>query len=112
MSPGGSSERIGFLRAAIARIETGEASSPVAAPGGRVCEVVPARHADAAAACGFALTLAVRAAGARGTILWIAEDFALSEAGLPYAPGLAEQGLDPARLVMVRAPGARQALWA
>jgi protein ImuA len=112
MSPSGSSERISFLRATIARLETGQASGPAATAAGRLCEVVPARHGDAAAACGFALTLAVRAAGELGTILWIAEDFALTEMGQPYAPGLAEQGLDPNRLVLVRAPSARQALWA
>jgi protein ImuA len=111
MSPSGSSERMSFLRAAIARIERGQAPGSAAASG-EVSEVVPASIGDRAAACGFALTLAARAAGARGTILWVAEDFVLTEAGLPYGPGLAEVGLDPARLVLVRAATARQALWA
>jgi protein ImuA len=111
MSPGGSSERISFLRAAIARLETGQALGPAAA-GGEVSEVVPASAGDRAAACGFALTLAARAAGTHGTILWVVEDFVLAEAGLPYGPGLAEHGIDPGRLVLVRAATARQALWA
>jgi protein ImuA len=112
MSPGGSSERISFLRAAIARIEAGQPPGAAASGCGELSEVVPASVADRAAACGFALTLATRAAGAQGIILWVAEDFVLAEAGLPYGPGLAEQGIDPGRLVLVRAATARQALWA
>jgi protein ImuA len=112
MSPRGSSERISFLRDAIARIETAHSFGVSASGCGEISEVVPASVADRAAACGFALTLAARAAGARGTILWIAEDFVLAEAGLPYGPGLGEHGIDPGRVVLVRAATARQALWA
>ena len=112
MSPGGSSERISYLRAAIARIEAGQAPGPAAAACGELSEVVPAAVADRAAACGFALTLALRAAGQHGMVLWVAEDFVIAEIGLPYGPGLAELGLDPGRLVLVRAATAKQALWA
>ena len=111
MSPGGSSERIGFLRAAIARIET--QASPVAARGaGQVCEIVPAGPGDAGAACGYALSLAIAAAARPGVIVWVAEDFACHEAGEPYGPGLRHHGLPLDRFVLVRASGPQQALWA
>gem|GEM_PF-4360114 len=110
MSQGGSSERISFLRGAIARIESGQPEARAAH--GSLSEVVPARAGDRTAACGFALSLAAQAAGDRGMVVWVAEDFVLLEAGLPHGPGLVEQGIDPNRLVLVRAASAKQALWA
>lgn len=58
--------------------------------------------ADLAAATGFALGLALRAAGERA-ILWARQDIVEAEAGRPHAPGLVELGLDPDRLLLVRA---------
>lgn len=110
MSQRGNSERIGFLRETIARLEMERAPASGVAPG-ELCEILPARPADAAAACGFAISLARRAAGNRGAIIWVAEDFVLAERGFPHAPGFSELGLDPNRFVMVRATGARQVLW-
>jgi hypothetical protein len=100
--------RIDALRRTIARIEKG------ARPRGEgaVCEILPARPGDAAAACGCALALARAAAGERGAIVWIGEDFVWRERGAPYGPGLAAHGVDPGRLVLTRVPGPRQALWA
>ena len=60
-----------------------------------------AATADAAAATGFALALALRAAGER-PILWVRQDFSGVETGELYAPGLAELGLGPRRLILVR----------
>ncbi len=90
-------------------------------------EIYAAEVADLAAATGFALGLALRAgqaeekagtlsnetgAGSRGEmrnssgqrpILWARQDFVDAEAGRLHAPGLNELGLDPARLLLVRA---------
>jgi protein ImuA len=65
--------------------------------------------ADLAAATGFAMALAVRAAGER-PILWVRQDFLDGEAGWLYPPGLAEFGLDPARVLLVRARDAEAVL--
>lgn len=137
MSQGDRSERIGFLRAAIARIEAGGSSPPGAgvlaacaqgagagagtgtlAPAqtqtqtqfqvqpsarGLFCEVAPAAPHDHGAASGFALALAARCARERGgPVLWIAEDFALVEWGVPYGPGLAAHGLAWRDLTLMR----------
>lgn len=59
---------------------------------------------DAAAAAGFAAGIIARLGA--GPVLWC-----LRRADL-YGPGLAEHGLDPARLVIVRAPRDDDILWA
>ncbi len=65
--------------------------------------------ADMAALGGFALGLALRASEGR-PILWVRQDFADSEAGVVHPPGLAELGLDPGRLLLVRTRDAAQLL--
>jgi hypothetical protein len=53
------------------------------------------------------LAPALAAASARGAALaWIAPPY------LPYAPALAAAGIDPARLIVVRAVSAKDTLWA
>jgi len=143
MSQGGVSERILFLRRSIAAIETRDAPAVVTpitrdsllccaktaqkksprhmledalnglSPG-LLGEIVPARPSDAAAAAGFALALALRAAAARpaAPLVWIVEDMTAREIGLPYGRGLAAAGLDPARLALVRSSRPRETLWA
>jgi len=76
-------------------------------------EIIPASAADGAAAMGFALALAARfcAGSERASALLAGEDFHAIEAGALYGPGLAAFGLDPARIVIVRAPDARALLW-
>lgn len=59
---------------------------------------------DGAAAAGFIAGIAGRLAG--GAVLWC-----LKERDL-YGPGLAEHGLDPARIALVRAPRDDDLLWA
>lgn len=141
MSQGGSSERLAFLRRAIARIEAGEAPAekspdpfggrlPLGPTGetrsfwldavlgggllrGALYEAAPGCPGDEGACCAFALGLAARFARSHGgSIVWVIEDFALHEGGAPYGPGLLEWGLDPSRLVLVRAADAKSALWA
>jgi len=62
---------------------------------GGLHEVYAARPADAPAACGFALALALQAAAER-PFVWVRHDYAGAETGGVYAPGLAEFGLDAA----------------
>ncbi len=85
---------------------------------GTLNEVVAVSAGDAGAACGFALALAARFTADRmretaaAPVVWVMEDAASAEGGAPYAPGLAAHGLDPTRLLVVRAKGGADALWA
>ena len=45
-------------------------------------------------------------------VLWIAEDMALAESGVPYGPGLDAFGLAPERLAIVSVAYKRDLLWA
>ena len=79
---------------------------------GGLSEIVPARP-RAAAAAGFASVLALCAIAPRGaSAVWIAEDMAAQEIGLPYAKGLEALGYDPARLIVARTHDPRETLWA
>src|SRR5436305_15161168 len=126
MSLAGSSERIGFLRQTLARIE---AESAPAAAGevvwrahkpdrialgtqnfsldrvlggglqiGALHDIVAAHPRDAAASSAFAAALAIRfgRASTRGAFVWIVEDIGAREEGLLYAPGLHLHELHPA----------------
>jgi protein ImuA len=68
----------------------------------RLHEIWPAATADTPSATGFALLLALKASGPTGTIVWIGQEDRRS--GALYPPGLAELGIDPARLLFVAAP--------
>jgi protein ImuA len=70
----------------------------------RLHELWPAAALDQASAAGFALMLAIRAAGEGSTIAWIAQDESARQAGSLYPPGLAELGVDPGRFLFVTAP--------
>jgi protein ImuA len=132
MPGNGRSERVGFLRAEISRIEAqtlpragakGHAFAHGLNDGfgsllntglarGALHEILAASPGDLAAAAGFVLALAIRFAALRpGPIIWIGEDFSTREQGALYGPGLALHGLDPEKLVLVRAPNAKEALW-
>jgi protein ImuA len=63
-----------------------------------------------AAATGFALGLAQRVLGKHKWLVWVRQDFSALEAGEIFASGLLELGLDPARVLMVRAHDARDVL--
>jgi hypothetical protein len=136
MSVHDSSERVRFLREAIAGIE--QAGGGIAAAGvrsiamgragvggfsfdralgglatGALYEVAPSRMSDLAAACGFALGLVTRfAAEAPGAVVWVSDEFSAHENGSPYGPGLARHGLDSGRLVFVRTSTGPDLLWA
>jgi protein ImuA len=72
-------------------------------------EIHAEASADAASATGFAALLALRAAECK-PIAWIRQDYADVEAGALHAPGLAELGIDPDRLILVRARNAADVL--
>ena len=75
---------------------------------GALHEIAAARESEIAAATGLALALASRQPR---PVLWVAEDMALAESGIPYGPGLDDLGLDPERLVTVTAAKTRDVLW-
>ena len=106
------------LRYQVARLERG--SSPVACTqfstgshaidaalsGGLIRaalhEVFADGMASEPAAAAFAIALALRASDGK-PIVWVRQDFVGLEMGEIYAPGLAELGLSPERLILVRA---------
>lgn len=72
-------------------------------------EILAPTGADGAAATGFALGLATRA-GARRPVLWVRESLLDRRTGQPHGGGLAELGLDPGAVLLVRARDALGAL--
>lgn len=78
---------------------------------GAVHEIAPAAPRHIGAAVGFGVALAALAAQPKPA-LWIVQDYAAFEAGLPYGPGLALYGLAMPRLIMLRVAQPRDALWA
>jgi protein ImuA len=89
---------------------------------GALHEIAATRESDMPAATGFGLALAFLAGSeakneqadraAKRAIIWIAEDMALNESGLPYGPGLDAHGLPPERLITVAVAHSRDVLWA
>ena len=72
----------------------------------------PPRRATAARRPGSPRRSAVLALRRGGQAVWIRPDFAAAEAGELYGPGLAAMGLSLARLVILKVPRPRDALWA
>jgi protein ImuA len=112
-------ETLAALRTAVARLEAGDG---VGRPAGRIAfgpaqidatlgggvrrgalHAVTAAGSAAAPATGFAAALAGRAAGTGRAVLWIRQDMAAQEHGELWAPGLGDSGLDPSRLILLRA---------
>ena len=74
-------------------------------------ELCPAGPGAETAAVGFALALAAAWASSPG-VIWAGEEGVFAEDGAPYPVGLAQYGVDPAKLIMVRAQKRDDALWA
>lgn len=64
-----------------------------------------------AAALGFTLALSASWMGSPG-LIWAGEEGVFAEDGAPYPVGLAQFGLDPGKLIVVRAKKREEALWA
>jgi protein ImuA len=78
---------------------------------GAVHEIAAASEAHLPAATGFALGLGARA-GNNKHLVWIAEDMALAESGVPYGAGLDAFGLKPQNLITIAAPHRQDLMWA
>jgi protein ImuA len=74
-------------------------------------ELCPAASGAEAAALGFSLGLAANWAGQAG-VIWAGEEGVFAEDGAPYPPGLRQFGLEPSRLILVRAAKREECLWA
>jgi protein ImuA len=72
-------------------------------------EIHAAGSTDMPAASGFAMGLSRRAAETR-PIVWIRQDFLDVETGRLHPPGLIEHGIDPGRVLVVRARDATEVL--
>lgn len=114
------SQTLARLRRTIAAMQTGGASQKSAQPtfgfglpaldswlggglaGGVLHEIYAKRQSDAVAAAGFGLGLAMRAADER-PLVWARQDLVDVETGRLYGDGIAAFGLDPGRLIVVRA---------
>lgn len=73
---------------------------------GALHEIYAGSLCDTVSAAGFATALAIRAAGDRSTdrpVVWVRQDFAETEAGGLSPAGLIELGLNPSRVILVRA---------
>ena len=67
---------------------------------------------DLSAPRGAHATLALHALGrAGGPVVWVQDALSRLEFGAPYARGLDAAGLDPSRVIAVRAPRPRDVLW-
>jgi protein ImuA len=73
-------------------------------------EVFAAEAGEEAPATGFALAAATRVSAKNKWLLWVRQDFSALEAGELHACGLLEFGIDPSRLLTVRAPDATEVL--
>lgn len=95
---------------AVARLATGHAALDAALGGGlarrRLHELFAPDAGDAASAAGFATMLALRALEETPDVplLWLRAGSAVRQGGRLHAPGLAELGGDPARLLLAEAP--------
>jgi len=98
---------------AVERAALGHAAADAVLRGGlvrgAVHEVFAPESRHAAAATGFAAGLAWRGA-TRRPLIWVWQDFVAREAGALAMSGFAELGLDPRRIVLVRAADAEMAL--
>ena len=91
------------------------ATPPTCSSGWRCCGSAKSPNSPSrpgGAATGFATALALLALREGRQAVWIRSDFAAAEAGELYGPGLALMGLSLRRLIVLRVPRPRDALWA
>jgi protein ImuA len=83
--------------------------------GGALHEVMPETRGDMPAAFGFVTAMLGRICPVRpggAPLFLVTSPCGLATFGRPYGHGLNGLGLDPARVILVEAPNATQALWA
>ncbi len=80
--------------------------------GGALHEIGPAAPLHGGAAAAFTLALVSLALKGGKQAIWIQPDFTVTEAGAPYGPGFDLMGVPMERLVILRVPRPRDALWA
>lgn len=106
-------ERGAACRHRVDLFALGVSALDTALGGGLACgslhEVYARQAQDAAAAAGFALGLGLRVTGER-SLVWVRQDLVDVEAGRLHGDGLAAFGLDPKRLLVVRARDPTSAL--
>jgi protein ImuA len=98
-------------------VSLGVTALDAALAGGLACgtlhEIGPAASLHGGAAAGFTMALIARALrSGGGQAVWIQPDFTAAEQGALYGPGLDLMGLPMERLVILRVPRPRDALWA
>lgn len=104
-------ERKPALAEARSRVQAKAGGFPVLGPG-LVQEIFTDTARDGGAGLGFALGQArTLLTGRRLAILYVQLAEEAQSAGLPYGPGLAWFGMDPARLAIVRAASLGDLLW-
>lgn len=77
---------------------------------GTLHEVFAAAAGEEASATGFTLALGSRVSAKNKGLLWVRQDFSALEAGELHGSGLLELGIDPSRVLIVRAPTATEVL--
>jgi protein ImuA len=98
-------------------VSLGVTALDAALAGGLACgalhEIGPVAPLFGGAAAGFTMALIARALrSGGGQAVWIQPDFTAAEQGALYGPGLDLMGLPMERLVILRVPRPRDALWA
>lgn len=96
-----------LLHPVLDRVPLGHGAADRALQGGLARGALHEVFAADAAGFGFAAGLARRVGG---RLLWIAQDFSALEHGQVAATGLAEFGIDPSRVLLMRAANATDAL--
>lgn len=86
-------------------------TSGISISAGEVHEILPGGPGEAGAIGFAAALLAARMSADPRPVLWAASRPAQRETGRLYAPGLAQAGVDPARLMLVSARNDKDLLW-
>jgi len=95
------------------RMPLGHADADAALQGGILpgtLHEIYAAERDGVSASAFAAMIALRVARARSCILWVRQDFTARQCGELSAQGLFDLGIDPDRLLLVKARNGAEAL--
>jgi protein ImuA len=113
--------KLAALKAQLGRLAYGRGEAgagrdrsltPVPDPGGALSEILPVSYADTPSAFAFLVALAARAAALRSGPVLLSMCERQFDFGIPHPCALAAAGLSPSRVLLVRAPDPKGALWA